>query len=41
MLADTLTLNGDSIQSAGDVYADLSHDGLAHDAEHKVDWDQG
>ena len=38
VLADTLALNGGTIQSAADVDADLSHTGLAHDANHKVDW---
>ena len=38
VLADTLELNGGSIQSAADVDADLAHTGLAHDASHKVDW---
>ncbi|MDE2780620.1 MAG: SwmB domain-containing protein [Chloroflexota bacterium] len=41
VLADTLALNGGSIQSAsGSVAADLSHAGLAHDSGHKVDWQQ-
>ncbi len=41
VLADTLQLNGGSIQStAADVNADLSHSGLAHDDDHKVDWEQ-
>ena len=39
LLANTLELNGGDIEStATDTDADLSHDGLAHDAGHKVDW---
>ncbi len=39
VLADTLELNGGSIQSAASqADAGLSHAGLDHDAEHKVDW---
>ena len=38
VLANTLALNGGTIQSAADVDADLAHTGLAHDADHKVDW---
>ena len=39
VLANTLELNGGTIESkASDTDADLSHDGLNHDAEHKVDW---
>ena len=39
VLTDTLSLNGGTIRStAADVDADLSHTGLAHDADHKVDW---
>ena len=39
VLANSLTLNGGSIKSASsDTDAELSHDGLSHDAEHKVDW---
>ena len=39
VLADTLELNGGSIQSvSSQTDADLSHTGLAHDASHKVDW---
>ncbi len=38
VLANTLALNGGTIQSAADVDADLSHTGLAHNASHKVDW---
>ncbi|MDE0189674.1 MAG: SwmB domain-containing protein, partial [bacterium] len=41
VLANTLELNGSTIQSDGaDADADLAHTGLAHDAEHKVDWQQ-
>ena len=41
VLADTLALNGGTIASASDsAAADLSHSGLAHDANHKVDWQQ-
>ncbi|MDE0189675.1 MAG: hypothetical protein OXN80_11280 [bacterium] len=39
VLADTLELNGGDIESAAtDADADLSHAGLAHDPNHKVDW---
>ena len=39
VLADTLRLNGGSIRSAAsETDADLAHDGLAHDPEHRVDW---
>ena len=39
VLANTLELNGGDIESAAsDTDADLSHDGLGHDSEHKVDW---
>ena len=39
VLADTLALNGGTISSvATEADADLSHDGLAHDSNHKVDW---
>ena len=39
VLANTLELNGGSIRSASSqTDAALSHTGLAHDAEHKVDW---
>ncbi len=37
VLANTLELNGGTIRSGG-ADADLAHDGLAHDANHKVDW---
>ena len=37
VLADTLELNGGTIQASG-LAALLSHTGLAHDADHKVDW---
>ena len=41
VLADTLDLNGGDIESAAtDTDADLSHTGLAHDAGHKVDWEE-
>ena len=41
MLADSLELNNGTIKSASSrADADLSHDGLDHDAEHKVDWEQ-
>ena len=36
--ANTLALNGGTIRSASGADADLSHDGLAHDPQHKVDW---
>lgn len=38
VLADTLRLDGGAIQSADGIDADLSHSGLAHDPDHKVDW---
>ena len=39
MLANTLALNGGDIESkATDTDAGLSHTGLKHNAEHKVDW---
>ena len=39
VLANTLELNGGTIKStATEADADLSHDGLGHDADHKVDW---
>ena len=39
VLANTLELNGGDIESkASDTDADLSHTGLKHNAEHKVDW---
>ncbi|MCY3634511.1 MAG: SwmB domain-containing protein [bacterium] len=37
VLANSLELNGGTIRSGG-ADAGLSHDGLAHDADHKVDW---
>ncbi|MXV81208.1 MAG: hypothetical protein F4007_11245 [Chloroflexi bacterium] len=37
VLANTLELNGGTIASAS-ANAALSHDGLGHDADHKVDW---
>ncbi len=37
VLADGLVLNGGTIQSGG-VDAGLSHTGLGHDANHKVNW---
>ena len=39
VLADTLELNGGSIESADDTAAGLAHDGLAHDPNHKVNWE--
>ena len=39
VLADTLELNGGTIRS-GSNDAILSHTGLAHNSEHKVDWQQ-
>ncbi|MCY3557116.1 MAG: SwmB domain-containing protein [Chloroflexi bacterium] len=39
VLADTLRLNGGTIRSAAsETDADLDHDGLDHDPEHRVDW---
>ena len=39
VLADSLELNGGSIKSASDDGgADLSHTGLGHDPEHRVNW---
>ena len=39
VLQDTLRLNGGTIRSvASQADAALAHDGLAHDAGHKVDW---
>ena len=38
VLADTLELNGGTIQSDG-LAAQLAHAGLSHDADHKVDWE--
>ena len=39
VLENTLELNGGDIESAStDTDADLSHTGLDHDPEHKVDW---
>ena len=39
VLADSLELNGGGIVSAStSVSADLSHSGLGHDPNHKVDW---
>ena len=39
VLANTLELNGGDIELKDtDNDADLSHDGLAHDSNHKVDW---
>ena len=41
VLANTLELNGGSIKSASSqTDAALSHTGLSHDANHKVDWQQ-
>ncbi len=40
VLADTLKLNGGTISSASSqTSADLSHAGLSHDANHKVNWE--
>ncbi len=40
VLEDTLELNGGTIKStATEADADLAHSGLAHDANHKVDWE--
>ena len=41
VLANSLALNGGTIRSASGTDADLSHDGLAHDSSHKVDWRPG
>ncbi len=39
VLENTLRLNGGTITSAASpAAADLGHDGLAHDADHKVNW---
>ena len=40
ILANTLALNGGTIQSSSQTDAALSHAGLSHDASHKVDWQQ-
>ena len=41
VLANTLELNGGDIESAAtDTDADLTHTGLAHDSQHKVNWQQ-
>lgn len=41
VLADTLSLDGGTIQSvSSQTDAELSHAGLGHDPEHKVDWRQ-
>ena len=40
VLADTLTLNSVTIQSTAGAEADLSHSGLAHDTNHRVNWQQ-
>jgi len=41
VLANSLELNGGTIKSAAsDTDAALSHSGLNHDADHKVDWQQ-
>jgi len=41
VLEDSLELNGGTIASTADsTAADLSHTGLAHDADHKVNWEQ-
>ena len=42
VLADTLEANGGAIRSAAtQADAELSHDGLDHDPNHKVDWELG
>ena len=41
VLGDSLELNGGEIQTPSGVDADLSHDGLGHDSNHKVDWQYG
>ena len=41
VLANSLALNSGTIRSASGTDADLSHDGLAHDSSHKVDWRPG
>lgn len=39
VLADTLELNGGTIRPASSrTNTDLSHDGLEHDPEHRVNW---
>ena len=38
VLANTLERNGGTIRAGGGGDADLAHDGLGHDANHKVDW---
>ena len=38
VLANTLELNGGTIRSTASTDAVLSHTGLGHDANHKVDW---
>ena len=41
VLANSLELNGGTIRSSSSqTAAALAHDGLAHDSEHKVDWQQ-
>ena len=41
VVADSLELNGGGIASAsGSAAADLSHAGLGHDPDHKVDWER-
>ncbi|MCY3646450.1 MAG: fibronectin type III domain-containing protein [Chloroflexi bacterium] len=40
VLENSLALNGGTIRSSSGVNAVLTHTGLGHDAEHKVDWTQ-
>ena len=40
VLANSLALNGGTIRSSSGVNAALTHTGLGHDPEHKVDWRQ-
>ena len=40
VLANSLALNGGTIRSSSGVNAALTHTGLGHDPEHKVDWQQ-
>ncbi len=38
VLANSLDLNGGAIRTAADLNAGLSHPGLGHDPDHRVDW---
>ena len=38
VLANSLALNGATIQSSGGVDANLAHSGVDHDSNHKVNW---